>query len=54
MKTPITKIKETDEKYDFADIKYSKHTRNRTRTLRWLKRKQNRKVRRALKKEMEE
>lgn len=52
MKAPITKIKETDEKYDFADVKYSKHTRNRARTLRWLKRKQNRKVRRVLKKEM--
>lgn len=52
MKAPITKIKETDEMYDFADVKYSKHTRNRARTLRWLKRKQNRKVRRVLKKEM--
>ena len=51
-KTPITKIKETDEKYDFADVKSSKHTRNRARTLRWIKRKQNRKVRRVLKKEM--
>ena len=32
MKAPITKIKETDEKYDFADVKSSKHTRNRART----------------------
>ena len=54
MKVPITKIKETDEKYDFTDVKSSKHTRNRARTLRWLKRKQNRKVRRVLKKEIEE
>ena len=52
MRTPITKIKETDEKWDFADVKHSKHTRNRARTLRWIKRKQNRKVRRVLKKEM--
>ena len=48
-KAHITKIKETDEKYDFDDVKSSKHTRNRARTLRWLKRKQNRKVRRVLK-----
>lgn len=54
MKAQITKIKETDEKYDFIDVKSSKHTRNRARTLRWLKRKQNRKVRRVLKKEMKE
>ena len=52
MRKSVTKIKEIDEKYDFADVKYSGHTRNRTYTLRWLKRKQNRKVRRVLNNEL--
>lgn len=51
MNKSVTKIKETDENYDFADVKSSCHTRNRAHTLRWLKRKQNRKVRRVVKAE---